>query len=292
MCEPTTIDITQKPVRLINLNDCKPGQKLRRRDGKIVAYRSKNKGNVGNTYGHIVDHNKDTYDTHTDTGLVFASSTNPPDIVEILPLETEKKVINLDTCKKGQKLRRRDGTIAEYDERSTVTGNIHYIVSDMDRYPVFANGRGNKGILPQEDINSDIVEILPLDEEIPILDKVTTVDEAEFQMWDKVNEEYYGVVTGMFARKLEDNNRKLITENDWLLVRIKELEEENKKLRLAKDKQTVEIELLDKAIQRKEYERRLIARGWYVETAGAYKGDWVNPANGWHYSFENAINFL
>jgi len=212
MCEPTTIDITQKLVRLINLNDCKPGQKLRRRDGKIVAYRSKNKGNVGNTYGHIVDHNKDTYDTHTDTGLVFASSTNPPDIVEILPLE----------------------------------------------------------------------------EEIPILDKVTTVDEAEFQMWDKANEEYYGVVTSAFARKLEDNNRKLITENTGLFNRIKQLEKENTS-HLAKIEK---LELSETAIKRQADEQRLRARGWYKETEGAYKGNWVNPANGCHYTFMNAITYL
>jgi hypothetical protein len=252
MCEPTTIDITQKLVRLINLNDCKPGQKLRRRDGKIVAYRSKNKGNVGNTYGHIVDHNKDTYDTHTDTGLVFASSTNPPDIVEILPLE----------------------------------------------------------------------------EEIPILDKVTTVDEAEFQMWDKANEEYYGVVTSAFARKLEDNNRKLITENTGLFNRIKQLEKENnshlakiehsrleinrlittshkqvevidsreEELRAAnkaieKYKDRIE-KLSETAIKRQADEQRLRARGWYKETEGAYKGNWVNPANGCHYTFMNAITYL
>lgn len=213
MCDPINTDITPpRSQPKIDLNTCKPGQKLRRRDGKIVAYRSKNKGNVGNTYGHIVDHNKDTYDTHTDTGLVFASSTNPPDIVEILPLE----------------------------------------------------------------------------EEIPILDKVTTVDEAEFQMWDKVNEEYYGVVTSAFARKLEDNNRKLITENGGLFNRIKQLEKENNS-HLAKIEK---LELSEKAVQLKEYERRLIARGWYKETEGAYKGNWVNPANGCHYTFMNAITYL
>jgi len=303
MCDPINTDIPPPRHAAINLNTCKKGQKLKDRHGDIYTYDKPEGGRV-----HLLmDDQHQSQTQRWDDGQVNAVIPGRYDIVEILPLETEKKVINLDTCKKGQKLRRRDGTIAEYDERSTVT-DIHYIVSDMDRYPVFVNGRGNKGILPQEYINSDIVEILPLEtvkpkidlstckkgqkllrrdgkivtlgghsndghiyqirdgrysnyvftngrgnsedipsrdhfndiveilplepekpkieEEIPILDKVSTVDDVEFQMWDKVNEEYYGVVSAEFARKLEDNNRKLITENTSLLNRIKQLEKE------------------------------------------------------------------
>ena len=225
MCDPINIDIPPPRHAAINLNTCKKGQKLKDRHGDIYTY-DKPEGSV-----HLLMDDQHQSQTHRwDNGQVNAVIPGRYDIVEILPLEN---VVDLNTCKKGQKLRRRDGEIAEYDERSPDTDNIHYIVSDMDRYPVFVNGRGNKGILPQEYINSDIVEILPLEpekpkieEEIPILDKVSTVDDVEFQMWDKVNEEYYGVVTGAFARRLEDNNRKLITENTSLLNRIKQLEKE------------------------------------------------------------------
>lgn len=253
---------------------------------------------------------------------------NPINIDNTQPRSQPK--INLNTCKKGQKLLDRNGDIYTYDAPTQHDSDIHGLVDPADNYTYrWDNGRVNTSISG----SYDIVEILPLEpkvDEVTAIITNTTVDEAEFQMWDKVNEEYYGVVTGMFARKLEDSNRKLITENDWLLNKIKQLENENtshlakidhsrleinrlittghkqvevidsreEELRAAnkaieKYKDRIEkLELSETAIKRKEYERRLIARGWHVETKGAYKGDWVNPANGWHYDFEIAITYL
>ena len=182
--------------------------------------------------------------------------------------------IDLSTCKKGQKLRNRGGELCTYvgpaGGYGMYTGDIHYIINHVYRYPVFDNGRGNKGILPQDDVNSDIVEILSLEEEIPILAKISTIDDVEFQMWDNVNKEYYDVVPSVFARQLEDNNHKLIEENKGLLYRIKQLEG------------------IDDDTQIDRYIQLLIKQGWNTNAIGA----WVNPNNGYTYTFEEAITFL
>lgn len=73
--------------------------------------------------------------------------------------------IDLNTCKIGQKLKNRFGATVQYT--GTTGGNIHRIEIDhLESYVVFANGRGNSALTPDQNHFNDIVEILPLEPEV------------------------------------------------------------------------------------------------------------------------------
>jgi hypothetical protein len=74
----------------INLNDCKPGQKLLSKHGRIFTY----VGRVDDRrYPHEVRYPSGVYGTRTDDGLVYARNhmEADEDIVTIIPLDGEKQ---------------------------------------------------------------------------------------------------------------------------------------------------------------------------------------------------------
>jgi len=67
----------------IDLNTCKPGDKLKTKHGKIVTYKGKEENW---NYPHLIEFDDGSQGTRLDNGQVFASNRLPADedIVEIL----------------------------------------------------------------------------------------------------------------------------------------------------------------------------------------------------------------
>jgi len=73
---------------MINLNTCKPGQKLRSRHGMILIYIGKNIKPWHSAWPHKVEYPDKSYGSRTDDGFVYKNPSSrlstDHDIVEIL----------------------------------------------------------------------------------------------------------------------------------------------------------------------------------------------------------------
>ena len=156
----------------IDLNTCKPGQKVKLRDETI------------GTYNGLIDEN--TIYTHAVDGYSYISNgrfwmedgrTSTKDVVEILPLEKESKpVTDLRTCVPGQRLRLRIGRISVYKK-----------ATDSAEYPHQTCSGGtytDEGYywLDKCHSNADVIEILPMEEE-----PVKTTPELTHSITDQID---------------------------------------------------------------------------------------------------------
>lgn len=107
-----------------------------------------------------------------------------------------KSKINLHSCKRGQKLRTKDGRIATYDYSSSQSGRH---VVQLDNRATYYD---NNGEAASSLNNGDIVEVLPL----------YRTDENIVVYYDSVTGERCEVVPVSFARELEDEIAQLKNE--------------------------------------------------------------------------------
>ena len=140
---------------MIDLNTCKPGQKVKLRDESI------------GTYNGLIDEN--TIYTHAVEGYSYMSNgrfwmedgrTSTKDVVEILPLEKESKpVTDLRTCVSGQKLMLRNGRISIYKKATNSAEYPHQTCS--------GGTYTDEGYywLDKTTSDSDVMQILPMKEE-------------------------------------------------------------------------------------------------------------------------------
>lgn len=134
----------------IDLNTCVPGQSLERRDGTLVSYERKSKFSID--YPHLIGG-----ESYTDDGLYLVYSKDSWDIVKILPLEEIEPAIDLRTCKQGQKVKLRNGTVVRYKKASGLKDYPHLFNNDK-----FYTDEGcyyySKAVSPH-----DVMEILPME---------------------------------------------------------------------------------------------------------------------------------
>ena len=159
---------------MIDLNTCKPGQNLERRDGALVTYERKSIFYID--YPHLVDG-----EWYTDDGYYRLSRTEDPrDIVKIFPMEKPRSEIDLNTCVPGQKVKLRDETIGTYN--GLIDENTIY------KHAVDGGSYTNNGRFWEEDgrtSTKDVVEILPLEKESkPVTDLRTCVPGQKLRLRD------------------------------------------------------------------------------------------------------------
>jgi hypothetical protein len=139
----------------IDLTTCVRGQKVRLRDGRIATY------NGVIDQNEIYTHSVDDYSyTRFGTYWYEDNHTSLKDVVEILPLESPMN-IDLNTCVPGQKVKLRNGDIAEYNCLTPVDYADTYAHS-VDGYAYMTDGSYWSDKRKSE---LDIVEILPIEEE-------------------------------------------------------------------------------------------------------------------------------
>jgi hypothetical protein len=141
----------------VDLNTCVPGQKVKLRSGAIVEYGGLIKNNISLIYLHQIVNSK-----YMSNGCYWSDQRKDDlDIIEILPLKSPMN-IDLSTCVPGQKVKRRDGTIATYngliDENEIYTHNVN-------EYSYTSNG--SFWMDPDRTSPFDVVEIFPIEEEEP-----------------------------------------------------------------------------------------------------------------------------
>jgi hypothetical protein len=80
----------------VDLRACKPGQKLRLRNGEFAEYLGRSLGGV--PYTHCVKYGEDGSGTRTDSGAIsVAVPRHPCDITEIIPMTTFQQIPQRDT---------------------------------------------------------------------------------------------------------------------------------------------------------------------------------------------------
>lgn len=148
---------------LVSLRNCKPGQPLRTRSNRIATYGGMKEDDDGRY--HIIYNVDHTYRCASNGYADNEDESN--DIVEILPM------IDLSTCKTGQKLRARDGSVFFYC--NPMVDNIHYVKNEQgNMITAFTDGLQN---YLGKSWDHDIVQILPLVEVNPIQQLQDKIDQ-------------------------------------------------------------------------------------------------------------------
>jgi len=138
----------------IDLSTCVPGQKVKLRNGTIVQYKHSIPDDK------LYEHDVNGY-IYMNNGCYRIDQRNDElDVVEILPMESTSG-IDLNTCVPGQKLRLRNGDIAEYNCATSV-GNADTYTQSVDGYAYMNDGSYWKD---RRESDLDVVEILPIEEE-------------------------------------------------------------------------------------------------------------------------------
>lgn len=131
---------------MIDLNDCKPGDKLKTKHGKIVTYIRKVEGAH---YPHDVEYDNGATGSRTDDGHVFHHHrlSEDEDIIEIIKTPAKVKIKN--QFRAGQKVK-----IINVFGFSGMTGKVVQVLNKSVQYP---SGYGNRAYLVKLDKNVNLL---------------------------------------------------------------------------------------------------------------------------------------